>query len=117
MKINNLVYSVRRGSVMAVPIVEVIRRRAVGHAVMHVLLSGGTTLEISAGHPTADGRTFGDLHAGDRLGAEHVMQIWMVPFSSSHTYDILPASDSATYFAGGVLVGSSLAPMCAQASQ
>jgi hypothetical protein len=32
-----------------------------------------------------------------------------VAYDPTHTHDILPASDSGAYFAGGALVGSTLA--------
>ena len=43
----------------------------------------------------------------------------VVPYAHDFTYDILPASDSGTYFAGGALVGSTLGapnlPLCVSA--
>ena len=74
-----------------------------------VVLSSGAVLEISEAHPTADGRTFGELAAGDRLGPEAVAAVESVPYRFSETFDILPASDSGTYFAEGALIGSTLA--------
>jgi hypothetical protein len=69
----------------------------------------GETLEISAGHPTANGRTFGSLKAGERMDALHtVASIATVPYLHDATYDILPASSSGTYFAAGVEIGSTL---------
>lgn len=32
----------------------------------------------------------------------------MIPYGHEHTYDILPDSDTGTYVAGGVLIGSTL---------
>jgi hypothetical protein len=75
---------------------------------MQVVLETGTTLEISASHPTADGRVLGDLTAGAELDGVRVVSAELVPYEHSHTYDILPASDTATYYAGGVLIGSTL---------
>ena len=60
-------------------------------------------------HPTADGRLFRDLHAGDWLGGGVVVSSTIVPYAHDATYDVLPDSDTGTYFAGGVLVGSTLA--------
>ena len=64
-------------------------------------------LELSAPHPTADGRTFGDLRTGDELDGRRVLSAEIVAYAHDRTYDILPASDTGFYFAGGVLVGSS----------
>ena len=51
----------------------------------------------------------GDLAADDRLDGVRIVSAELVPYRHSHTYDILPASDTGTYYAGGVLVGSTLA--------
>ena len=50
------------------------------------------------------------LRAGDQLGSMDVVRVELVPYGHDFTYDILPASDSGTYFAGVALVGSTLAP-------
>jgi hypothetical protein len=63
---------------------------------------------MSPGHPTADGRFFGDLEVGDDLGGIEIVGAALVPYRESHTHDILPASDTGVYFAGGVPVGSTL---------
>lgn len=80
-----------------------------GHRVIEVALRDGATLHISAAHPTADGRTFGQLRAGDWLGGREVTSTAVVPYAHDATYDILPDSDTGTYFAGGALIGSTLA--------
>jgi hypothetical protein len=67
-------------------------------------------LEISAGHPTADGRSFADLRAGADLGGLHVENVvHAAPYTYSFTHDILPDSSSGAYFAAGALIGSTLA--------
>jgi hypothetical protein len=93
-----------------VPIAEVGRQAQRNHHVMRLLLATGTVLEISPGHPTADGRRIGQLAADDRLDEVRIVSATLVPYRHSHTYDILPASDTGTYYAGGVLIGSTLAP-------
>ena len=82
---------------------------------LRVVLSDGGLLDISPGHPTADGRVFADLGAGDSLDRAKVANVVRVRISKGATYDILPGSDTGTYFAGGVLIGSTLAPalLCA----
>jgi hypothetical protein len=103
------VYSVDRGRVVSVPVLRT-RRMAVSsrHTVVRATLASGAVLEISAPHPTADGRRFEDLRAGDQLGGLGVAKVEVVPYGHAFTYDILPASDSGTYFAEGALVGSTL---------
>jgi hypothetical protein len=109
LRTGDLVYSVDRGQVTAVPIIRTNRTPVRGHSVVRVVLEGGVVLEISALHPTTDGRTFGSLAAGDRLDGVGIVSATMVPYSHDATYDILPDSDSGAYFAGAVLVGSTLA--------
>jgi hypothetical protein len=72
-------------------------------------MANGVVLEISAVHPTADGRTIGALRDGDELDGVRVKESRTVPYGYDATYDILPDSDSGAYFAGGVLIGSTLA--------
>jgi hypothetical protein len=108
LRVGDRVLSVEHGRVVDVPILEVHRTAVQNHHVVHVELSNGSVLEISAPHPTADGRTFGDLRDTDLLGGVEIDQAMVVPYRYPFTYDILPASDSGTYFAGGVLIGSTL---------
>lgn len=110
LRVGDVVYSVDRGAVRAVPILKVSRREVHDHHVMEVTLSNGVRLEISGPHPTADGRSFGVLRAGDSLDGLHVVSARVVPYEYSFTYDILPDSDTGTYLAGGALIGSTLSP-------
>ena len=75
---------------------------------VEVKLAHGVVLNITPDHPTADGRTFGDLAAGDRLDGVRVDAVRIVPYGQPFTHDILPDSDSGSYVAGGVLIGSAL---------
>jgi hypothetical protein len=104
------VYSVDDLAIVAVPIVAVHRQPAQGHAVPRIRLDDGHELEVSSGHPTADGRTFGDLAPGDRLGERTITGVTYAAYRHPFTYDILPNSSSGTYFAAGALIGSTLAP-------
>jgi hypothetical protein len=104
----DLVYSVDGGGVRAVPVRAVHRRPVVNHYVVQVALATGAVLRISGGHPTADGRTFNDLDAGGDLDGVAIMAVELVPYEHGYTFDILPDSDTGTYFAGGVLIGSTL---------
>lgn len=108
LKTGDFVYSVDHGTIIAVPIVQTNRTPVSRHSVMRVVLRGGSVLEISPLHPTADGRTFGGLVAGDSLDGVSVVSAGLVPYTHEATYDILPDSDTGTYFAGGVLIGSTL---------
>ena len=104
-------YSVHHGQLKVVRILLTNRVRVTGsHHMVEVRLSTGTVLSISPSHPTADGRTFADLAAGDRLDDVALDSVRRVPYTEAYTYDILPDSDSGAYFAGGVLIGTTLAP-------
>ena len=104
----DLVYSEDRHALRAVPLLRVGQTPVYDHHVMQVTMADGAVLEMSAGHPTADGRTFGQLRAGDRLDGALVVSSQLIPYRFARTYDILPASDTGTYVASGRLVGSTL---------
>lgn len=109
LRVGMRVWSVDHGALVAVPISRWVRNEVSHHAVVHVVLATGRSLEMSPGHPTADGRTFGDLVPGETLDGVPIVEVEMVPYAHPATYDILPASDTGTYVAAGVLVGSTLA--------
>jgi hypothetical protein len=104
----DLVYSIDGEAMRAVPIARIAHTAVTGHHVMRVVLADGAVLEISPGHPTADGRLFGELRAGDRLDGVPILTATLVPYAHAYTFDILPASDTGTYLAAGRLIGSTL---------
>jgi hypothetical protein len=109
--VGDLVYSIHQGRLSAVPLVQAHRQPVTGrHQMVEITLVHGVTLQISPRHPTADGRLFQDLTDSDTLDGVAVLRASLTPYKEPYTYDILPDSDSATYFAGGVLIGSTLAP-------
>jgi hypothetical protein len=106
----DLVYSMSHGELVAVPLITVGRSLAPpDHAIVRVELASGRVLEMSPGHPTADGRHFGDLSPGEELAGAAIGSVELVPYGRPYTYDILPDSDTGTYVAAGALVGSTLA--------
>jgi hypothetical protein len=104
----DLVYSAHQDALDVVPVLRVGKTPVFDHEVVRVVTENGTVLEISARHPTADGRTFADLQVGSVLDGVRVVSREAVPYEHSHTYDVLPDSDTGTYVAGGVLIGSSM---------
>jgi hypothetical protein len=108
LRIGDAVYTVDHDSIRAVPIIGIRRQRVEDHHVVRIATSDGRTLEISAPHPTADGRVFGDLHAGDSLDGRAIESIEVIGYTHEFTYDILPGSDTGTYFAAGMQIGSTL---------
>jgi hypothetical protein len=109
LRVGDLVYSVVHGKVAAVPIRRIRRVPAHDHTVARLVMESGVVLEISGVHPTADGRTIGALRAGDEVDGVRVRDARVIPYRFDATYDILPASDSGAYFAGGILIGSTMA--------
>ena len=108
-RVGDLVYSVVDRAIRPVVVIRVSRTPVVNHHVVRVTTADGRVLEISAGHPTADGRLFADLRPDGLLDSVSINRVETVPYLFSETYDILPASESGTYFAAGLLIGSTLA--------
>lgn len=105
----DLVYSVDDNAIAAVPIRRVSSTPVVNHEVMRIILDSGAVLEISPGHNTADGGTFGSLQPGRSLDAHNVVvYAELVRYDHDRTFDILPDSTTGTYFASGALIGSTL---------
>jgi len=111
LRAGDLVYSADGDAIRAVPLVRVSRTEVAKHHVVRVVVRGGSILEISAGHPTADGRTFGDLRVGGSLDGQAIEALEVIPYVYSYTYDILPASSTRTYFAAGLQIGTTLSPL------
>jgi hypothetical protein len=104
----DFVYSVHDGAIVAVPIARASKNPVAGHYVLRIRLETGVTLEISAMHPTADGRTLALATPGSELGGVRVLAVDEIPYAEAYTYDILPESDTGSYFAAGALIGSTL---------
>jgi hypothetical protein len=108
--VGDAVYSMHAGKLAIVPIVQTQRIPAQNHHVVRLSFVGGARIEMSAAHPTADGRTFGELRAGQSVDGMPLADVSVIPYAHDATYDILPQSDTGTYFASGVLVGSTMQP-------
>ena len=81
-----------------------------GHDAVRLALADGRQVTASAGHPTLDGRTLGQLRAGDILDGSRVIAVEIIHLHDSGTYDVLPSGASGAYWANGVLMRSTLAP-------
>jgi hypothetical protein len=79
-----------------------------GHLVVRLELADGRTVVASPGHPTADGRTVGELAPGQRYDGSTIVAAALLPYTG-FTYDLLPSGPTGAYFANGVLLGSTLA--------
>ncbi len=78
------------------------------HRVVVATLADGRVVRGSPGHPTADGRTLGELRAGDVLDEARVREVRRVRYDRPRTYDLLPAGPTGAYWSDGVLLGSTL---------
>jgi hypothetical protein len=78
------------------------------HEMLHIELSDGRKLEVSPGHPTAHGEPLASLPQGARLDGAQVVIADLAPYHGPATYDILPAGETGTYWANGILLGSTL---------
>lgn len=106
----DLVYSVESDAIVVVPILRVGSASVSAHQMIRVVLNTGRAIEMSPGHPTAEGIPFSRLVAGQRFDDLHtIVSVESLPYRGDRTYDILPASSTAAYFAAGALVGSTLA--------
>ena len=105
----DLVFSVHHGAVRAVPIAQTNRTPVSDHRMIHLALEGGRVLVGSPGHPTADGRHFDELKPGNVLDGATVMGVELLPYAGEFTHDILPLSDTGSYFVEGLNIGSTLA--------
>ncbi len=99
----------RKSSRVAVTVLQVSAVPVpMGHRVVHLVMQDGRELWVSAGHPTADGRSVGQLQAGNSYSASVVLKSEIVSYAGEKTYDLLPAGDTGFYWANGILLGSTL---------
>jgi len=77
--------------------------------IVHLRLVDGRQLWVSPHHPLPDGRRVGELVAGDQVDGSRVVREQLVP-SSVATYDLRPGGPTGTYWAEGILLGSTLQP-------
>ena len=73
-----------------------------------MVLSDGRELVAAGAHPNADGTFLRQLRAGQPYdGATIVSTTWTVSTAAA-TFDILPAGPAGTYWANGILIGTTL---------
>jgi hypothetical protein len=97
------------GSPMVVPVLRTVKTPVPPwYWCIHLRLADGREISASPGHPTLDNRTLGMLHAGDELDGGVVVGTDSVFSGGGFTYDILPAGDTRSYWANGLLLKSTL---------
>lgn len=84
------------------------------HQVVALRLEDGRVLELSPGHPLADGRIAGMLVVYDTVDGARVMSAAREPYLGGATFDVLPAGATGQYWANGVALRSTL--RCAESS-
>jgi hypothetical protein len=77
---------------------------------VRIELGDGRIVTASPGHPTAEGRALGEYAAGDRLDGAVVVTTERISNDGGATFDILASGPTGEYWAGGVLLRSTLAP-------
>ncbi|HXJ64380.1 MAG TPA: Hint domain-containing protein [Actinomycetota bacterium] len=78
------------------------------HEVVRLVLADGRTVLVSPGHPTPDGAAVGELRVGMAFEDSTVVSARRIPYAGGFTYDVLPSGPTGTYFADGILLGSTL---------
>jgi hypothetical protein len=76
--------------------------------ITHIALADGRKVIVSPSHPTADGKSIGTLKIGDMLDGSKIVSTSLEKYASAYTYDLLPAGETGTYWANGILIGSTL---------
>lgn len=78
------------------------------HQVISLILEDGRKITVSPGHPLFDGRMAGSLKSGDMVDGSRVTLASLVPYQDTATYDILVSGPTSAYFAGGILMQSTI---------
>ncbi len=79
------------------------------HLMVRLHLADGRTVLASLGHPLPNGDPISSLTVGQQFEGTSVVSDTRVVYGQPDTYDILPAGPTHTYYADGVLLGSTLA--------
>ncbi|HZU60737.1 MAG TPA: Hint domain-containing protein, partial [Solirubrobacteraceae bacterium] len=100
----------RQGRRIAVKVLRVHHVRVpADHMMVRLRLADGRHVLVSLGHPLPSGQPVDTLVAGQSFEGSRVVSATRVRYGRPYTYDLLPAGPTHTYFAGGVLLGSTLA--------
>jgi hypothetical protein len=78
------------------------------HKILTIELQDGRSLNVSPGHPTADGQDIALIKKGDNLDGSKVVKTELTNYNYEYTYDLLPDSTTGNYYANGILMGSTL---------
>lgn len=76
--------------------------------VVKITLSDNRTVTASPVHPSSDWRPLADYRPGDILDGSPVTRLERTVYDGSSTYDLLPAGGTGLYWAGGILLGTTI---------
>src|SRR6266540_23727 len=97
------------GHRVAAPVERVVRPATPGaHLMLRLALSDGRVLVAAGAHPAADGGYLRQLHPGQRYDGATVISVGWTTSTAPATFDLLPTGPTGTYWADGILVGSTL---------
>src|ERR1700687_2900087 len=97
------------GTRIAAPVLKVGSMQVpASHRMVHLVLADGRELLASPGHQTSDGRQLGSLATHETLDGSTIILSELVPYAGNRTYDLLPAGETGTYWANGILLSSTL---------
>jgi len=97
------------GNRVAAPVEQVTSRATPGpHLMLRLALSDGRVLVAAGAHPAADGTFLRQLRVGRPYDGATIAAVDWVQSTASMTFDLLPAGPTGTYWANGILVGSTL---------
>lgn len=80
------------------------------HSFFTLVLEDGRRLRASGKHPLADGSLVALATVGTVVDGSPISSIIVETTDDGRTFDVRPATLQGTYWAGGVLVGSTLSP-------
>jgi hypothetical protein len=79
-----------------------------GFRLVRIVLDDGRSVSASPGHPAPGDRPLADFRLGDWLDGAIVVSAEQVDYAGRATYDILPEGGTGLYWAGGILLRSTL---------
>ena len=77
---------------------------------LNVVLRDGRKITASPGHPSAEGKRLDQYKVGDWLDGSEVVQVSLVAYDGTRTYDVLPGGGTGVYWANGIMLRSTISP-------
>ncbi|MDB4285859.1 hypothetical protein N9933_00995 [bacterium] len=97
------------GSRISAPVLFVSRANVrPTHQLLSLKLKDGRELSVSALHPDANGIPLEQYSLGDTLAGSVIIHYELIPYEDTYTMDIYVDGPMNSYFANGILIGSTL---------